>query len=259
MSIRAATKMARIESPAGLPPDAVLFGHSSAMNDVRQKALKICRTNVSVLMLGEGGTGKEVLARWLHANSHYANGEFVKVNCAAIPGSLLESELFGHERGAFTGAHAAKPGRVEKAHRGTLFLDEIGDLDLGLQSKLLHFLQDGLFSRLGDEVERTVDTRVICATSRRLEDEIAAGRFRADLYYRINVLTVNMPRLAERREDIPQLAEYFRNLHSRQFDKKCEPFGPELLSYMQNLTWQGNLRELSNCIARYIVVGPEAL
>jgi two-component system response regulator AtoC len=259
MPARAATKMARAETSAGLPPDDVLFGRSSAMNEVRHKAQKICGTNLAVLLLGEGGTGKEVLARWLHANSVYANGEFVKVNCAAIPGSLLESELFGHEKGAFTGAHAAKPGRVERAHLGTLFLDEIGDLDLGLQSKLLHFLQDGLFSRLGDEVERAVDTRVICATSRRLEDEIEAGRFRADLYYRINVLKMTMPRLVERREDIPQLAEYFRNLHSRQFDKKCEPFGAELLSYMQNLTWHGNLRELSNCIARYIVVGPESL
>ena len=259
MSTRSATKLARVESIAGLPPDEVLFGSTSAMEEVRQKALKICRTNVAVLLLGEGGTGKEVLARWIHANSSYSNGEFVKVNCAAIPGSLLESELFGHEKGAFTGASAAKPGRVERAHLGTLFLDEIGDLDGALQSKLLHFLQDGFFSRLGDQTERTVETRVICATSRRLEEEIAEGRFRADLFYRINVLKIMMPRLAERRSDIPQLAEYFRKLHSRQFEKDGEPFGPEVLSYLQNLAWPGNLRELSNCIARYIVVGPEGL
>jgi two-component system response regulator AtoC len=251
--------MMRVEGVGGLPPDDVVFGTSPAMDEVRQKALKICGTNVSVLVLGEGGTGKEVLARWMHANSSYAGGEFVKVNCAAIPASLLESELFGHEKGAFTGAHAAKPGRVERAHLGTLFLDEIADLDSALQSKLLHFLQDGYFSRLGDEVERTVDTRIICATSRRLEEEIAAGRFRADLYYRINVLKITMPRLADRRGDIPQLAEYFLNLHARQFEKECEPFGAELLSYLQNLAWPGNLRELSNCIARYIVIGPEGL
>src|SRR5438552_5943963 len=170
MSIRVATKMARIE---GLPPDEILFGSSPAMEDVRQKALKISKTNVAVLLLGEGGTGKEILARWLHANSPYASGEFVKVNCAAIPGSLLESELFGHEKGAFTGAHASKPGRVERAHLGTLFLDEIGDLDGALQSKMLHFLQDRFFSRLGDQAERMVETRVICATSRKLEVEIA--------------------------------------------------------------------------------------
>jgi two-component system response regulator AtoC len=229
------------------------------MEEVKQRALKICRTDLAVLLVGEGGTGKEVLARWLHANSRYASGEFVKVNCAAIPGSLLESELFGHEKGAFTGACAAKPGRVEMAHQGTLFLDEIADLDLGLQSKLLHFLQDGFFSRLGDQSERSVQTRVICATGRSLEDEIVAGRFRADLYYRINVLKIVMPRLADRREDIPQLVEYFCRVHSRQFEKECEPFGPELLGYLQNLAWPGNLRELSNCIARYIVVGSEGL
>jgi len=259
MPTRATTRMARAEGVASLPPDEVLFGRSPAMEHVRQKALKICRTNVPVLLLGDGGTGKEVLARWLHANSPFASGEFVKVNCAAIPGSLLESELFGHERGAFTGAQAAKPGRVERAHLGTLFLDEVGDLDFGLQSKLLHFLQDGYFSRLGDQIERTVETRVICSTSRSIEDEIAAGRFRADFYYRINVLKIVMPRLADRRGDIPQLAEYFRKLHSQVFEKDCEPFGPEILSYLENVHWQGNLRELSNCIARYIVVGPEAL
>jgi two-component system, NtrC family, response regulator AtoC len=259
MATRAATKLVRIDAAGTLPADHVVFGTSRAMEEVRQKALKICRTDVAVLLVGDGGTGKEVLARWLHANSRYAGGEFVKVNCAAIPGSLLESELFGHEKGAFTGASTSKPGRVEMAHQGTLFLDEIADLDSSLQSKLLHFLQDGFFSRLGDQTERTVETRVICATGRRLEEEIAAGRFRADLYYRINVLKIEMPRLADRREDIPQLAEYFRSLHSRQFEKECEPFGPELLSYLQNLTWPGNLRELSNCIARYIVVGTEGL
>jgi two-component system, NtrC family, response regulator AtoC len=251
--------MVRTEGVGVLPPDNLLFGCSPAMSEVKQKAMKICRTNVPVLLLGDGGTGKEVLARWIHANSPFAGGEFVKVNCAAIPGNLLESELFGHELGAFTGAQAAKPGRVERAHLGTLFLDEVGDLDFGLQSKLLHFLQDGYFSRLGDQVERTVETRVICATSRSIEDEITAGRFRADFYYRINVLKIVMPRLAERRGDIPQLAEYFRKQHSQVFEKECEPFGPEILSYLQNVPWQGNLRELSNCIARYIVVGPEAL
>jgi len=259
MAGRAGTKMARVQAGGELPPDEVLFGVSSAMHEVRQKAQKFSRTTVPVLLQGDGGTGKEVLARWLHANSPYAGGEFVKVNCAAIPGSLLESELFGHEKGAFTGAHAAKQGRVERAHLGTLFLDEIGDLDPGLQSKLLHFLQDGFFSRLGDQCERVVETRVICATGRKLEDEIAGGRFRADLYYRINVLKIAMPTLADRRGDIPQLAEYFRRQHSQQFDRSCDEFGPEILSYLQNMAWPGNLRELSNCIARYIVVGPDGL
>jgi len=259
MSTTGATKMIRVEGPAALPPDDVLFGCSAAMEEVRQKALKISRTNVPILLTGAGGTGKEVLARWIHAHSSQASGEFVKVNCAAIPGSLLESELFGHEKGAFTGATAAKPGRVEAAHQGTLFLDEIGDLDSGLQSKLLHFLQDGFFSRLGDSSERIVDARVICSSGKRLEEEISAGRFRADLYYRINVVKITMPKLADRRSDIPRLAEFFRRMHAEQFAKQCEPFGPEIMNYLQNLAWPGNLRELSNCMARYIVIGPESL
>src|ERR1700730_9470068 len=202
MSVAKSRKNTYTEPMDLLPPDQVLFGWSANMMKLRQRAAKVCGTTVPVLLQGDGGTGKEVLARWIHKHSAYCNGQFVKVNCAAIPGSLLESELFGYEKGAFTGAHALKPGRVELAHHGTLFLDEIADLDLGLQSKLLHFLQDGFFSRLGDQTERLVETRVICATGRRLEDEIAAGRFRADLYYRISVFQIAMPRLADRREDI---------------------------------------------------------
>src|SRR5262249_5586086 len=144
MSLRVATKLVKADG-AALPSEDIIFGVAPAMREIRERAFKICRTNVPVLLVGDGGTGKEILARWLHANSAFAGGEFVKVNCAAIPGSLLESELFGHERGAFTGAHIARPGRVEQAHLGTLFLDEIGDLDSALQSKLLHFLQDGYF------------------------------------------------------------------------------------------------------------------
>jgi transcriptional regulator with PAS, ATPase and Fis domain len=198
-----------------------------------------------------------VLARWLHANSPYAGGEFVKVVRGDSGESAGERTVWARE-GAFTGARR-ETGTSGRAHLGTLFLDEIGDLDPGLQSKLLHFLQDGFFSRLGDQCERVVETRVICATGRKLEDEIAGGRFRADLYYRINVLKIAMPTLADRRGDIPQLAEYFRRQHSQQFDRSCDEFGPEILSYLQNMAWPGNLRELSNCIARYIVVGPDGL
>ncbi len=153
------------------PPDEVLFGCSSAMQDVRKWATRICGTNIPVLLNGSGGTGKEVLARWIHRHSPWSNGHFVKVNCAAIPGSLLESELFGYEKGAFTGAHTSKPGRVELAHHGTLFLDGIADLPLDLQSKLLQFLQDGRFSRIGDESERAVETRLICATNKDLAED----------------------------------------------------------------------------------------
>jgi two-component system response regulator AtoC len=210
------------------------------------------------LITGEGGTGKEMLARWIHSRSNYSNGEFVKVNCAAVPGTLLESELFGYEKGAFTGAQSSKPGRVELAHNGTLFLDEIADLEMGLQSKLLHFLQDGTFSRIGDEASRSVNTRVICTTNRDLEKDILTGQFRADLFYRINVFQLKLPRLRDRREDIPLLSEYFRAQYEKQFSKESAVFEPHLLNYLKNLDWPGNLRELSNGIARYVLIGPEA-
>ncbi len=241
-----------------LPPDEVIFGCSAKMAELRQRAAKVCGTSVAVLLQGDGGTGKEVLARWIHKHSPYNNGQFVKVNCAAIPGTLLESELFGYEKGAFTGAHGVKPGRVELAHQGTLFLDEIADLDLGLQSKLLHFLQDGHFSRIGDEAERVVETRLLCATNKNLEQEIEQGRFRADLFYRINVVCLKLPRLCERGEDIPLLAEYFLNQFERKFEKKAEPVTKGMMRYLQNLDWPGNIRELSNGIARHVLIGAEA-
>jgi len=241
-----------------LPPDPILFGQSEAMKEVRLRAAKICDTNIPVLLYGDGGTGKEVLARWIHKHSPSRTGQFVKVNCAAIPGTLLESELFGYEKGAFTGARVSKPGRVELAHNGTLFLDEVAELDLGLQSKLLQFLQDGHYSRIGDESERAVEARLICATNKDLEHGIDAGRFRADLYYRINVVRIRMPRLRERREDITILAEYFKKQYERQFAKESAALEPQMLNYWRNLDWPGNLREFSNSIARYVLIGPEA-
>ncbi len=240
------------------PPDDVLFGRSVAMLEVRRRAAKICGTNVPVLLEGDGGTGKEVLARWIHEHSPACNGQFVKVNCAAIPGTLLESELFGYEKGAFTGAYISKPGRVELAHNGTLLLDEIAEIDLALQGKLLQFLQDGHFSRIGDQVEREVKTRLICATNKDLEHEIEAGRFRADLYYRISVVRLRLPRLRERREDIPLLAEYFLAQFQEKFMKQAEPLSREMLHYLRNLDWPGNIRELSNGIARHVLMGAEA-
>jgi two-component system response regulator AtoC len=241
-----------------VPPDDVLFGRSAAMGEVRSRAEKISRMNIPILLTGEGGTGKEAIARWIHAHSDCASGEFVKVNCAAIPGMLLESELFGYEKGAFTGATVSKPGRVELAHRGTLFLDEIADLDLNLQSKLLHFLQDGSFSRIGDRAERKIDVRLLCATNKDLEKETSKGTFRQDLFYRIHVFRLKLPTLRERKEDIPMLAEFFRRHFERQFGMKAEAFPVEMLDYLKNMIWPGNIRELSNGIARYVLLGPEA-
>jgi len=241
-----------------LPPDDVLFGRSPKMALLQSRAEKVCQTDLPVLVCGEKGTGKETLAKWIHTHSVYRNGQFVKLNCAAIPSSLLESELFGYEKGAFTGAYASKPGRVELARDGTLFLDEITDLDIGIQSKLLHFLQDGRFSRLGDETERVIQTRLICSTSKELEEEIDIGRFRADLFYRISVVQLRLPTLRGRREDIPCLAEYLRACYGNQFGKESERFGAEILNHWKNDKWSGNLRELANRVARYVLMGPEA-
>ncbi|MGH9744195.1 MAG: sigma 54-interacting transcriptional regulator [Candidatus Acidiferrum sp.] len=258
ITLERAKNGARTEPVDLLPPDDLLFGRSAAMAEVRQRATKICNMNVAVLLQGGGGSGKEVLARWIHKHSATCAGQFVKVNCATIPGTLLESELFGYEKGAFTGAHISKPGRVEAAHKGTLFLDEIADMDASLQSKLLHFLQDGRFSRIGDREERLVETRLICATHRNLEKEIDSGAFRADLYYRINVIHIKLPRLSARNEDIPYLAEYFRVLYQEKYEKQAEPFRAETLRLWQEMAWPGNIRELANGIARHVLLGTEA-
>lgn len=241
--------------PSTLPPDEVIFGASEAMRSIRQKLEKICQANVHVVIQGDGGTGKEVLARWIHSHSPWCTGPFIKVNCAAIPESLLESELFGHEKGAFTGAYASKPGRVELAHSGTLFLDEIAELDMAVQAKLLQFLQDGGFSRIGDQVEHRVQSRVICAASRSLAREVEAGRFRSDLFYRINVICIQTPRLQDRREDIALLCDHFLSQFNMRFQKSAPAFSNELLRLLQVRNWPGNIRELENHVARYVILG----
>ena len=258
MPLATKTKSGLLGGSSHVPPDDIVFGRSAAMSVVRKRVEKICHTNVPVLFCGDAGTGKEMVARWMHCRSPYKEGQFVKVNCAAIPSSLLESELFGYEKGAFTGAHTSKPGRVEFADKGTLFLDGIADLDMGLQSKLLQFVQDGTFSRIGGESEKFVETRIICSTNRDLEQEIAAGKFRADLYYRISVFQIRLPRLSERGEDVPAMAQYFRTMYQRQFAKECDSLGPEMLNYLETLHWPGNVRELSNYIARFVLIGQDA-
>ncbi|MFY9690616.1 MAG: sigma-54 dependent transcriptional regulator [Candidatus Acidiferrales bacterium] len=239
------------------PPDHIYFGPSAAMQSVRQKVERAAGLNVPILILGESGTGKEILARFIHNQSPWRNGPFVKVNCPAIPGTLIESELFGFQKGAFTGAHADKPGRIETAQGGSLFLDEIAEIDAGLQAKLLHVLQDGHFTRIGGHDEKRMDARVICATNRQLHKEIERGSFRADLFYRINVISITLPPLRERRPDIPYLAEYLRGMFNRRFQREAVALSKETIHLLQQRDWPGNVRELENCIARYVVLGSE--
>jgi two-component system response regulator AtoC len=210
-----------------------------------------------VLIQGESGTGKDIIARMIHANSPWKTGPWVKVNCPAIPGTLLESELFGYEKGAFTGAYGMKPGRVEMAHRGTLFLDEISELDLALQSKLLQLLQDGQFCRIGAQEDKKVEVRVVCATNRKLEEEIENGTFRADLFYRINVVNLSLPPLRERATDIPELVNYFLEYHNRKYNCRAKPLSAELMVVLRKYHWPGNIRELENLIKRYVILGTE--
>jgi two-component system response regulator AtoC len=252
---KTATYASRI--PVELPPDLVVFGESPAMVTVRQKVEKVSGADIPVLIHGESGTGKEVIARMIHRRSPRSERPFIKVNCAAIPGTLLESELFGYEKGSFTDANVSKPGRVEMANGGTLFLDEIGEMDLGLQAKLLQLLQDGQFWRIGGRENISVDVRVICATNRDLENEIKEGRFREDLFYRINVVAVQLPALRERREDIQNLVHYFVEQHSRKYKSQTQPPSEYALSLLQKHRWPGNIRELSNLIERFTILGSE--
>src|ERR1700723_3183026 len=257
MASAAEAKLVPLTQTVELPPAHIYFGPSEAMQAVRQRVERAAGLNVPILVLGESGTGKEALARFIHERSPWNQGPFVKVNCPAIPATLIESELFGFQKGAFTGAHASKPGRVELAKGGTLFLDKIAELDASLQAKLLHVLQDGHFTRIGDHEEKQLDARVICATNRLLQQEIASGGFRADLFYRINVITITLPSLRDRRDDIPYLVDYLRGQFNRRFKHDAPPVSREALQLLQQRDWPGNIRELENCIARYVILGSE--
>ena len=236
----------------------MLFGHSERMMEVRDLIDRVSDTDVTVLIRGESGTGKELVARALHAQSLRKDKPFVKVNCAALPTELLESELFGFEKGAFTGAIQHKPGKFEFANHGTMFLDEIGEMSPALQAKLLQVLQDGEFSRLGGKQDVHVDVRVIAATNRDLEQAVRDGHFREDLYFRLNVVTIPMPPLRERREEIPVLTDYFLKKYSVQYNKPCGAVTPDLARLFVNFDWPGNVRQLENLIKRMVVLGTEA-
>jgi two-component system response regulator AtoC len=253
----AASKSGITDRASILPPAHIIFGASAAMQAVRQRVEKVASSGVPILIQGDSGTGKGLLARYIHNLSVPPDSAFVKVNCAAIPGSLLESELFGYEKGAFTGAYASKAGRVELAHGGTLFLDGIDEIDMSLQAKLLQLLQDGQFSRIGGQEDRYVQLRVICATNRYLEDEITRGHFRQDLYYRINVVNIQLPSLRTRIEDIGNLVGYFLDAHRARHKVQVRPLSPAAMKLLEKHPWPGNIRELENLIERYVILGSE--
>lgn len=233
-------------------------GSSPAMMKVRETIEKVAGTSATVVIRGESGVGKEIAARMIFQRSERRDRPFVKVNCAAIPHELLESELFGYEAGAFTGAYRARAGKFEQADGGTLFLDEIAEMHPALQAKLLHVLQDGEFARLGSKKNTSVDVRILCATNRHLERQVAEGLFREDLMYRINVVTVDIPPLRERREEIPALIRYFLQKYSVVYQRQAAPFEARAMAAISQYHWPGNIRELENFCKRYVIVGDAA-
>jgi two-component system, NtrC family, response regulator AtoC len=244
-------------APSNTIGDEVLFGNSPQMKTVRETLANIAPTSVPVLIRGESGTGKDLIARYIHEHSPQRSGSFVKVNCPAIPGGLMESELFGYEEGAFTGAYRTKIGLVDRAVGGALFLDEIGEVDIAFQAKLLHLLQDGTFSRVGGTEPRQADFRIICTSSRQLDQEMEAGSFRQDLFYRINVVSIDMPPLRDRIADLPVLVEYFRGIYNQEYETRAPALSNNLLQLMLRHSWPGNIRELENLMRRYVILGTE--
>ncbi len=239
--------------------DVFFVAASPAMKKIRSQAALVANVDIPVLLLGESGTGKEVLARLIHKLSPRAHRTFLKVNCAAVPADLLESELFGYEAGAFTGATHAKPGKFELCNKGTILLDEIGEMPPLLQAKLLHVLQDQQFSRLGSRSVVKVDVRILAATNINIPEALATKRLREDLYYRLNAFTLSLPPLRERKEEIPILLKHFMSRMSELYARPPLPLSQNLLEACQHHPWPGNLRELSNFVKRYLVLGDEGL
>jgi two-component system response regulator AtoC len=235
----------------------LLFGMSDRMSKVQAVLDQVAGTDITVLITGESGTGKELVAKAVHKASDRANDPFIKVNCAALPRELLESELFGFEKGSFTGAHRRKYGRFEMAQNGTIFLDEISEMHMDLQSKLLHVLQERQFFRIGGEREVKANCRILCATNKNLERMVEEGKFRRDLFYRVNVVNIVVPPLRERKDDIPLLVDYFLNRYCQMYNRETCKVSPRLMEMFLNYTWQGNVRELENNVKRLIILGNE--
>jgi len=243
-----------IELRRKLAGSVEMIGDSAAMQDIRKQIAKVSPTNGRVLILGESGTGKELIARAIHENSQRRQQPFVKVNCAAIPEDLIESELFGSEKGAYTGAVARRDGKFLQAHKGTIFLDEIGDMSLKVQAKVLRVLQEGEFERVGGSETLKVDVRVIAATNKNLEQEVASGRFREDLFFRINVVPIFVPPLRNRKDDIQTLVNYFLQQYCQENGFRQKQLSPEAMEVLLTYDWPGNVRELRNIIERLVIM-----
>jgi two-component system response regulator AtoC len=235
----------------------IIFSNSSKMNKIRAIVDEIAKTDITVLIKGESGTGKELLAQAIHSESHRKDKPFVKVNCAAIPRGLLESELFGFEKGAFTGAHLEKPGKFELANGGTILLNDIGEIDISIQAKLLQVLQDGMFSRLGGDGDVVVNTRVIATTKDHLEKTMMEGHFREDLFFRINVINITVPPLRDRIEQILPLSQYYFTYYKKKYRRETPPISSMVISAFREYPWPGNIRELENMIKRIVLFGEE--
>jgi DNA-binding NtrC family response regulator len=231
-----------------------MVGDSKAMQHVKEMIDKVAPTDARVLITGQNGTGKELVARWLHEKSHRADQPFIEVNCAAIPSELIESELFGHEKGAFTSAIKQRKGKFEQANGGTIFLDEIGDMSLAAQAKVLRALQENIISRVGSDKTIKVNVRVLAATNKNLQEEIQEGHFREDLYHRLSVIIVNVPALKDRVEDIPLLTDHFIQLISSELGIPAKEFEPSAIKAMEKMTWTGNIREFRNVIERLLIL-----
>jgi formate hydrogenlyase transcriptional activator len=231
-----------------------IIGQNDSLQKVLKQVSQVASTDATVLIMGETGTGKELIARAIFNNSNRKSKPFVKINCASIPATLIESELFGHEKGAFTGALSKKIGRFELADNGTLFLDEIGELPPELQPKLLRVIQEGEFERIGSNTTIRVDVRIVAATNRNLLDEVHEGRFRSDLYYRLNVFPIHLPSLRERKSDIPELVRYFVSRSAKKFNKEIHTISPSDLKQLSDYNWPGNIRELENIVERAVIL-----
>ncbi|MCT4645639.1 MAG: sigma-54 dependent transcriptional regulator [Carboxylicivirga sp.] len=236
-----------------------MIGESEPIVQVKNMIDKVAPTDARVLITGENGTGKELVARWLHEKSNRAGQPFVEVNCAAIPSELIESELFGHEKGAFTSAHKQRKGKFEQANGGTIFLDEIGDMSLPAQAKVLRALQENIVSRVGSDKDIKVDVRVLAATNKNLKEEISNSNFREDLYHRLSVILIHVPALNDRKDDIPLLTDHFKNIICDELGMPQKTFNEDAIEELKTINWTGNIREFRNVIERLIILGQETI